>query len=134
MTRPRPPARIATGEMSILRMLWESGEATLSEAHRALSARGQDLGYTTVQTRLERLVQKGVVAKGRSRPAKYRAVVSPDEVSGPVLGLLIERVSGPVPLVAQLLQDPSLTAEDLEELKRLVAEAEENLRQKNPED
>lgn len=126
----RPAQRLSQGEISVLRMLWEEGEATLSEAHRAMEARGHAVGYTTVQTRLERLVAKKAVAKSRSRPAKYSAAVSPDQVSGPLLDLLIERVSGPVPLVAQLLQDPSLTASDLAELKRLIAEAEKNVRRK----
>ena len=39
------------------------------------------LGYTTVQTRLNRLVAKGVVARSNDRPARYRAAVRPDEVS-----------------------------------------------------
>jgi len=121
------PGRFSSGEINILRMLWEQGEATLSEAHRAMEALGHEVGYTTVQTRLERLVEKGAVAKSRARPAKYSAAVSPDEVSEPLLNLLVERVSGPVPLVAQLLQDASLTPEDLQELKRLIGQAEQNL-------
>ena len=68
--------RYSQGEISILRMLWEEGEATLSEAHRAMEARGHQVGYTTVQTRLERLVGKKAIAKSRSRPAKYSAAVA----------------------------------------------------------
>jgi len=41
-------------------------------------------------------------------------------VSEPLLNLLVERVSGPVPLVAQLLQEASLTPADLQEIKRLI--------------
>jgi predicted transcriptional regulator len=130
MGKRRAAARFSSGEISILRMLWELGAATLSEAHEAMAAQGQPVGYTTVQTRLERLVQKGAVSKSPERPAKYSAVVSPDEVSEPLLNLLVERVSGPVPLVAQLLQDASLTPDDLKEIKRLIAEAEQNIRQK----
>ena len=128
--KKRPATRLSSGEINVLRMLWEVGPATLSDAHGAMEARGHRVGYTTVQTRLERLVQKGVVGKTLGRPAKYSAGVSPEEVSGPLLELLVERVSGPVPLVAQLLQDPSLTAEDVEELKRLIAEAEQTVRDK----
>lgn len=124
------PVRFSSGEISILRMLWKQGEATLSEAHRGMESLGHQVGYTTVQTRLERLVQKGAVAKSRSRPAKYSAAVSPEEVSEPLLNLLVERVSGPVPLVAQLLEDASLTPEDLRKLKRMIGQAEQNLRGK----
>lgn len=131
MGRRRPVARFSSGEIGILRMLWERGHATLSEAHEAMAAQGQAVGYTTVQTRLERLVHKGAVSKSPTRPAKYSAVVSPDEVSQPLLHLLVERVSGPVPLVAQLLQDTSLTPEDLQEIRRLIGEAEQSLRDKS---
>jgi predicted transcriptional regulator len=123
-------ARLSRGEIEMLRMLWEVGAVPLSEAHRAMEARCGPIGYTTVQTRLERLVRKKVVAKSRSRPANYSASVSPAEVSEPLLDLLVQRVSGPVPLVAQLLQDRSFSPEDLRELKRLIAKAEHNVRGK----
>jgi predicted transcriptional regulator len=119
----KTPQRLTSGEISIMKMLWEAGEATLADAHRAMRERGETVGYTTVQTRLERLVEKGVVAKSRTRPAKYRAAVSPDDVSAPILDLLLQRVTGPVPLVAQLVQDPSLTTDDLDKIQRLIDEA-----------
>lgn len=130
MNGKRPVRRLSAGEISIVRMLWETGEVSLSEAHRAMERGGAQVGYTTVQTRLERLVQKGVVAKTAGRPAKYSAAVSPEQVSGPLLDMIVQRVAGPVPLVAQLLQDPSLTPKDLAQMKRLIAEAEDNLRLK----
>jgi len=134
MAKNKLPSRLSSGEISIVRMLWETGPASLSEAHRAIQDRGERVGYTTVQTRLERLVKKGVVTKGDSRPAKYSAAVSPDDVSRPLLELLVERVSGPVPLVAHLLQDPSLTQRDVDEMKRLIAEAERSVRQRDLDD
>ena len=127
MAKQRSEARFSSGEIGILRMLWELGAATLSAAHEAMVGQGQPVGYTTVQTRLERLVQKGAVAKSQERPARYSALVSPEDVSESLLSLLVERVSGPVPLVAQLLQDESLTPQDLQEIRRLIAQAEQNL-------
>ncbi|MCA9219458.1 MAG: BlaI/MecI/CopY family transcriptional regulator, partial [Planctomycetales bacterium] len=79
---------------------------------------------TTVQTRLERLVEKGVVKKSATRPATYSAAVEPEDVSGPLLDLLLDRVSGAVPLFAHLIENSSLTADELNEMKRLIAEAE----------
>jgi BlaI family penicillinase repressor len=116
--------RLSPGEMEILQVLRDGEGLTLSEAHKAMCARGKEIGYTTVQTRLERLVEKGAVLKSAQRPARYQAALGPEQVSGPLLDLLLERVSGAVPLVAHLLQDPSLSREDLDEIKRLLAEAE----------
>jgi predicted transcriptional regulator len=125
MAKQKPTERFAPGEISILRLLWDLGASTLSEAHAEIVRRGEQIGYTTVQTRLERLVAKNVVSKTSDRPAKYKAAIAPDEVSGPLLDLLLERVSGAVPLFAQLIQDAALTREDLAEMKRLIAEAEQ---------
>ena len=59
MARRRLP-RLSVGEMEILSMLWEHGPVSLSEGHAAL---GQKIGYTTTQTRLNRLVDKGLVRR-----------------------------------------------------------------------
>ena len=75
--------RLSSGEMNIVRMLWERQPVSLSEAHQAMQERGEQVGYTTIQTRLERLVQKGIVAKTGKRPARYRARVSPSMTNIP---------------------------------------------------
>jgi predicted transcriptional regulator len=115
--------RLSAGELELLDMLWREGGVTLAEARRAL---GLPIGYTTVQTRLNRLAAKGLAAKSAGRPAKYSAAVSPADVGRGDLDTLVERVSqGRVtPLVAQLLERNALSAEEIAELKALVAEAE----------
>ena len=108
----------------LLQMLWSAGSMSLSEAHRGLDER---IGYTTVQTRLNRLVRKRLARRSSDRPARYQAAVTPDEVRASDLNLLVERVAGGsvVPLVAQLVRDRSLSAEELLELKQLIREAEQ---------
>ena len=104
-------------------MLWRSGEVTLSEAQRALA---RPMGYTTVQTRLNRLVAKGAVARSKDRPARYRAIVGPEDVSARYFDLLLERVSdgSVVPLVAHLMRRGRLSPAEIAQLKRLIAESE----------
>ena len=109
-----------------------AGGVTIVEAQRALE---QPVGYTTVQTRLNRMVKKGIVSRSRKRPAKYEAAVAPEDVSAEDLNLLVEKVSGGcvVPLVAHLVKDHSLTASEIDELKRLIAQAERRMRKKKRE-
>ena len=123
MVKGRDTPRLSAGEMEILQMLWREGDVTILQAQRALD---RQVGYTTVQTRLNRLVAKGVVTRTKSRPAKYRAAVAPEEVSARHLDLLLERVSGGrvVPLVAHLVKDRTLSPEEIDQLRRLVDEAE----------
>ena len=122
-------ARLAAGELEMLEMLWREGSVTIREAQEALDL---GIGYTTVQTRLERLVKKRVAKKSRTRPARYSAAVTQDEVRGSDLDLLVERVSEGrvVPLVAHLVGRESVSAEELAELKALVADAERKAKQR----
>jgi predicted transcriptional regulator len=129
MSKRRPYARLAAGELEILQMLWRESSVTILEAQQAL---GLPIGYTTVQTRLNRLVAKRVVKKSTGRPAKYSAAITPDEVRQGDLDVLVHRVSdGRVtPLVAHLLDRNDLTAAELKELKQLVNEAERKARER----
>ena len=127
MAVSRRNTRLAAGELEILQMLWREGAVTILEAQRAL---GLPIGYTTVQTRLNRLVKKRVVAKTSTRPAKYRAAMTPKHVSADDLDMLVERVSEGkvVPLVAHLVNRRSLSAGEIHELKQLIAEAEQRIK------
>ncbi|MCR4415757.1 MAG: BlaI/MecI/CopY family transcriptional regulator, partial [Thermoguttaceae bacterium] len=99
------------------------GGATIAETQGRLT---RPLGYTTVQTRLNRLVTKGVVVRTAERPARYVASVSPEEVGRDVLSLLVERVTqgGVVPLVAELLRARTLGPEEVRQLRRLLDQLE----------
>lgn len=123
MAKSRKQPRLAEGEIEILQMLWRTGPVTLAEAHQSF---GQPIGYTTIQTRLNRLVAKKLVTKSGSWPAQYGAAIRPEDVSAQDLNLLLSRVSGGrvVPLVAHLIRDRVLDADEISELKRLIAEAE----------
>jgi BlaI family transcriptional regulator, penicillinase repressor len=124
---PSPPPRLAAGELELLQMLWREDGVTILGAQQAL---GLPIGYTTVQTRLNRLVKKGVAKRTKDRPAKYSAAISPADVREKDLDTLVERVSeGRVaPLVAHLLERHPVSAAELAELKRLVADAEKRSR------
>jgi predicted transcriptional regulator len=114
---------LLASELEILEMLWRVGEVTIVEAQRALEG---EPGYTTVQTRLNRLVKKGVVKRSRTRPAKYSAGLRPEDVASSELNLLLDKVSrGRVlPLVCHLVKDRTLTQDEIQELKQLIADVE----------
>jgi predicted transcriptional regulator len=116
-------SRLSEGELQVLEMLWRSGPVSIVEAQRAM---GQPIGYTTVQTRLNRLVKKGAIRRSTGRPARYEAAVTQEQVTAGDLQLLVNRVSGGrvVPLVAHLVRDRSLSSEEIAELKQLIAEVE----------
>jgi BlaI family penicillinase repressor len=120
------PKKLSSGEMELMSMLWEHGSLALSEAHEKL---GRPIGYTTMQTRLNRLVDKGLARRSKERPARYEAVISPDDVSANHLDDLLHRVTRGkvVPLVAHLVDDRSISRDELRELKKIIRDAEQRL-------
>ena len=106
-------------ELEIMDVLWRLEEASVREVMDALSEKKRP-AYTTVQTIIQRLEQKGAVRRTRkignalmfepsvSRTSAYRRVV--DE--------LLSLFGGSAqPVVAHLLESGKLTLEDLKALE-----------------
>ena len=126
MGRREAPKKLSPGEMELMSLLWEQGPLTIAAAHSALQ---REIGYTTVQTRLNRLVEKGLATRSSARPAEYSAAVSADAIGANHLDILVDRVAGGnvVPLVAHLVDDRALTQQEVDELKKIIADAERRL-------
>jgi BlaI family penicillinase repressor len=118
--------RLSAAELEIMAMLWDCGPLSLADAHERFAAYGQAIGYTTVQTRLNRLVEKRVVERSKDRPSVYRATVAPEQIGAGYLDMLLDKVSrgNVVPLVAHLVSGRSLSATEIGELKAVIAAAE----------
>lgn len=118
--------RLSSGELQIMSMLWDLGPLTLAEAHQQFSRFGRPIQYPTMQTRLNRMVVKKVVNRSSDRPARYRAAVSTDQVAAGHLSQLLQAIgrTSVVPLMLHLVAEHSLTAEEIQELRKLLAEAE----------
>jgi predicted transcriptional regulator len=123
-------ANPTAGELELLNLLWEHGGLSLSEVHERL---GRDVGYTTVQTRLNRLVDKGWVERTKvgKLPTRYSATIAPAQVRATQLDHFVERVvqGSVVPLVAHLVQGAKLTPSELAELKKLIRSEEKRQKQ-----
>ncbi len=121
--RPKDIPRLAEGELEILQMLWREQAVTILEAQTALDL---PIGYTTVQTRLNRLAKKGLVKKESGRPGRYVPLITQEQVHAKDLDTLVDRVTeGRVaPLVAHLINRENVSAAELRELKALIKEAE----------
>ncbi|MCA9050156.1 MAG: BlaI/MecI/CopY family transcriptional regulator [Planctomycetaceae bacterium] len=116
-------ARLGAGELELLEVLWRCKAVTIAEAQAALD---REQGYTTVQTRLERLVAKGVAKKSSGRPAKYSAAVSEQDISRDDLNVLVHRVTRGrvVPLIAHLVNERTLSADEIQQIRDLIETAE----------
>lgn len=121
------PIKLTSGEVDLMDLLWRHDRLTLAEAHEAFGP--ERIGYTTMQTRLNRLVDKGLAQKSSDRPAVYSARVKREAVQAGHLDDVLKRLAdgSVVPLVAHLVRDRKIDRDELAELKRLVKQAEQDL-------
>lgn len=113
-------------QITILRLLWDKGEATVAAIWEALHA-DRGLAQTTVATLLTRLERRGVVTRRtENRQYVYRALVTEAEVRRSMVGDLTERLfEGDVTaLVNHLLSSQEIAPGDLARLRTLIDNAE----------
>lgn len=115
--------RISEAEWEVMKVLWERSPQTANEVVLALS--GQKWSAATIRTLIGRLLQKGVLGARKSgREYLYEPSVSRDEAVRRERRSFIRRVyDGAIqPMLAGLLEEEDLSAEELESLRRLLAE------------
>ena len=122
----RPPAKDLTDrELEVMHVFWKTGEATAAEARYRLAAAGLDRAYTTVATLVRILHEKGFLeATNAERPFRYRPGRSYEEVSGRLLGDVLERVfrGSREQLLLRLVERRRLTPRERELLRSILEE------------
>jgi predicted transcriptional regulator len=115
-------------ELEVMHVFWKTGEATAAEARDRLAAAGLDRAYTTVATLVRILHEKGFLeATNAERPFRYRPVRSYEEVSGRLLGDVLERVfrGSREQLLVRLVEQRKLTPRERAVLEEVLKEAGE---------
>ena len=122
----RPPARDLTErELEVMHVFWKHGEMTAAAARDRLAGAGLDRAYTTVATLVRILHEKGFLEQtNEERPFLYRPVRSFEEVSGRLLGDVIERVfrGSREQLLVRLVEQRKLTAKERALLQEILKE------------
>jgi len=114
------------GELAILRVLWSrKAPMTVREVHAVLS-RGKDTAYTTVLKMLTIMAEKGLVRRDDSeRSHTYRATHGEAVVQASLLKDLMRRAfsGSALSLVQRALDDEMASAEDIQAISKLIAQA-----------
>jgi len=128
---PRQPSQpfrsVSAAEFAVLEALWEGPGAPV-ELQARLAQRGPDWAYTTVQTLLHRLLEKGFVQRKRAGVAQvYRAIVDRDELVARHVSDLAEKLTeGELsPLMHSLVKTRRLSRGELARLRRLLDEQDD---------
>jgi len=113
--------------MEVLKVLWDEGPGTVREVNERLSGRRRRWAYTTVQTLLNRLREKGYVTRNeRDMAHVFRAGVSRERLLRWRLDELSKTVCDgeTTPLVQMLVEGRRFSAEEIAALRRVIDEHE----------
>ncbi|MEP0846716.1 MAG: BlaI/MecI/CopY family transcriptional regulator [Phycisphaerae bacterium] len=114
---------LGKAELEALKVLWDHGPATVRQVLDRLREAGRRVAYTTVQTFLTRLEQKGLVRSDKRGLAHvFRARIRREQVIRSRLKELIDELydGAAGPLVLQLLRSERLTADEIDALHELI--------------
>ena len=116
----RPKAKELTErELEVMHAFWRQSDAhedaTAAQIRDELAASGRELAYTTVATLVRILCDKGFLAQtNQERPFTYRPIRTFSQVSGSLVGDLVERLFGGQreQLLLRLLEERKLSAKE----------------------
>ena len=118
--------RISRFELQLLEKLWELGACSVREVQEALPEKDRP-AYTTVQTMIYRLEEKGAVRRVKKigNAHLFEAVLSRQRVHRRLINDLLNLFGGSTaPLMSHLVETGKLTLTDVKALEKSIAEKE----------
>ena len=119
----RKTIKLTKFEMEIMEMLWDLGNASVREILDALPDRKRP-AYTTVQTIVRRLEDKGAVRRSRrvSNAYIFEPVLTRRAARSRLITEFLELFGGSArPLMSQLAESGKISLEDIREMERILA-------------
>ena len=124
--KPKPFRSISEAEFAVLEVLWKT-PAGPNELQEKLAKHGPDWAYTTVQTLLHRLLEKGFVTRKREGVAQiYTAAVDREELVAQHVSDLAQRLcqGSMSPLLASLVKTKRFSRGELARFRQILDEAD----------
>ena len=124
MVKKREIPRPTEGELQLLGILWERGQATVRELYEDVNAK-RPVVYTGVLKLLQIMTEKGLVLRDeRERAHVYRAAVSQADTERRLLRELSERffAGSAAQLALRALEMEKSSDEELDAIRKLIGE------------
>jgi predicted transcriptional regulator len=121
-------SRIARSELQLLEKLWELGPSSVREIHESLPEESRP-AYTTVQTMIYRLEQKGAVKRIKKIGTAhiFQAAYTKKNVYRKLINDLLDLFGGSVaPVMSHLVETGKLTLSDLQAAEKQLGEHKEH--------
>ena len=119
-------ATLTPQELELMKIVWQKRQATVRDVYETLLEH-RKIAYTTVMTMMRVLEKKGYVKAHRvNRAFVYRPARPQRQVVRSMVREFVDRVfnGSAQPLLVHLVEDRRLSPSELEELERLIREAE----------
>lgn len=121
-------------ELEILQILWQLGRATVrqvnDELRNAARLKMKDVGYTTTLKLLQIMHEKHIVSRtDEGRYHLYKAAIGEERTQQLLLDKFVDATfrGSATKLVMQALGNQEVSLDELDEIKKLIAEKERNL-------
>ena len=114
-------------ELEILQTLWQIGPCSVKKAHGLLQEK-REVGYTTILKQLQIMLEKKLVQRDESaRIHLYQAAISEQNTKEKLVQkFVINTFQGSShQLVMQVLGNAAASASELEEIKKLISQLED---------
>ena len=118
--------RVTKVELQLLERMWELGPASVREIQEALPEKNR-LAYTTVQTMIYRMEEKGAVKRIKKigNAHIFEATLTRKAAHRRLIGDLLDIFGGsPAPVVSHLIETGKLTLEDIREMEKMLESKE----------
>lgn len=113
-------------ELEVLNILWEHEPLTVREIHCELAKR-KDVGYTTALKIMQNMTQKGFLSREKNGKSHlYYASIKKDETQNSLLNKFVDTAfaGSASSLVMQLLGNKKTSKKELEEIKKIISDLE----------
>jgi predicted transcriptional regulator len=117
-------------QRAIMETVWELGEATVAQVRQRLAPR-KELAYTTVLSVMQKLEKAGWLRhRAEGKTYLYQPRKSRSEIGAMSLRRFMDRVfhGDPMAVFQHLLEDQSLSQEDLTALRNMIDRRKKELR------
>ncbi len=121
---PRPG--LSKAELEIARIVWNLKNAGVRQVFESLPA-GRNIDFTTVQTYLRRLEDKGYLhARLEGRNRVYSPKVRPQTVVRETVSEIVDLLFGgeTMPLMKHLVEERKFSADEIDQLRLLLDQRE----------
>ena len=128
----KKPIKLTRFELDVMTALWDLGTASVREIQEQLPSQKRP-AYTTVQTIVYRLEEKGAVRRLKKigNAHVFEPVITRKAAHHRLINELLDLFGGSArPLMAHLVEIGKLTMDDIKELEGDLAEPSENKNEK----